>query len=232
MHLHSVSHPERLCASCLRHAIPRQEQPLLKGIIVWVNDSVSLYRLGLSFAGWPACHLNSMLRSSQDAVASIFWEHFYNAVLPSCQKMHLHICQQQESPHNACVHLLVWLDSQTPGENFWKGIVFQQSTLHLTKEGTVVTYISVKTCTIKTLEMATEAWDHAGYLFMSLWSTQVSSIISVLTVVWYLCRPVLVVDIFQCCGLERAVAGVDASLQAIIQMSASPELQVRTDSSQ
>lgn len=42
-------------------------------------------------------------------------------------------------------------------------------------------------------------------------------------------RPDLVTDIFQCCGFERSVAGVDASLQCIIQMCSSSELQVYTN---
>ena len=42
----------------------------------------------------------------------------------------------------------------------------------------------------------------------------------------WICRPDLVVDIFQCCNLERAMAAVDAALQCIIQMCACPELQV------
>ncbi len=40
------------------------------------------------------------------------------------------------------------------------------------------------------------------------------------------CRQSLVSDIVQSCGLERATGAVDAGLQCIIQMAASPALQV------
>lgn len=40
------------------------------------------------------------------------------------------------------------------------------------------------------------------------------------------CRPGLVADIVQSCSLERAAAAVDAALQCIIQMAASPDMQV------
>ena len=39
-------------------------------------------------------------------------------------------------------------------------------------------------------------------------------------------RQSLAADIVQSCGLERATGAVDAALQCIIQMSASPALQV------
>lgn len=45
-------------------------------------------------------------------------------------------------------------------------------------------------------------------------------------VFWGDCREALVADIVQSCGLERATGAVDAALQCVIQMAASPALQV------
>lgn len=45
------------------------------------------------------------------------------------------------------------------------------------------------------------------------------------------CRKGLVADIVQSCGLERATGAVDAGLQCVIQMAASPALQANPNTS-